>query len=332
MKQQAHSPDISLIIPVFNERESLQPLFGEISRALSAGSYEVLFVDDGSTDGSAETLDQLRYLDEHVRVVRFARNFGKSAALGAGFREALGQTIITLDGDLQDDPAEIPRLIAVLEERADLVIGWKRERQDSWTKRLPSRLFNAVTSLFTGLPLHDFNSGFKAYRRRVVESVPLYGEQHRFVPALAHWKGFRVAEIDVNHRARRYGRSKFGARRFLAGLFDLFTIVFLTRFRAKPLHLFGVPGLGLLVAGLAINVYLAFLWFSGRPIGTRPLLQLGVLLMVMGVQFLGFGLLAEQTARLQIETHGLPYVYEVLDSPLHSLAAEQLPHRDPAGS
>jgi hypothetical protein len=168
--------------------------------------------------------------------------------------------------------------------------------------------------------LHDFNSGFKAYRRRVIELVPLYGEQHRFVPALAYWKGFRVVEVPVNHRARRFGRSKFGAKRFFSGLLDLFTIVFLTRFRAKPLHLFGFLGSLFLVVGFLINLYLAALWLGGQSIGTRPLLQLGVLLMVMGVQFLSLGLLAEQTARLQMESHGPPQVYEVLESPLTSLA------------
>ena len=319
---QSDIPDISVIVPVYNERDSVQPLLEEISEALAERSYEVIFVDDGSSDGTAGILDQLRYLDERVRVIRFARNFGKSAALAAGFKEAKGAIIVTLDGDLQDDPAEIPRLIHTLEERADLVIGWKQQRQDSWRKRFPSLLFNFMTSLFTGMRLHDFNSGFKVYRRRIVETIPLYGEQHRFVPALAFWKGFRVFEVAVNHRPRRYGQSKFGAKRFLAGLFDLFTIVFLTRFRAKPLHLFGAVGLLFLTAGSIINAYLAVLWFSGQPIGTRPLLQLGVLLMVMGVQFLSLGLLAEQTARLQIETQGSPYVYEVFESPLRSLAKE----------
>ena len=322
---------ISVVIPVFNERESLEPLFREILSALASRPFEILFVDDGSTDASAETLDQLRYLDGRVRVLRFARNFGKSAALAVGFREARGQTIVTLDGDLQDDPAEIPAMVALLEEQADLVVGWKQHRRDPWTKRYPSLLFNAATSLFTGVRLHDFNSGFKAYRRRVVESIPLYGEQHRFIPALAHWKGFRVLEIAVNHRPRSFGRSKFGATRFLAGLFDLFTIVFLTRFRAKPLHLFGSMGFLFLLVGLAVNAYMAFLWFDGQPIGTRPLLQLGVLLTVMGVQFLSLGLLAEQTARLQIEAQGPPYVYDLLESPLGLLKEEQPARQGSAG-
>jgi glycosyltransferase involved in cell wall biosynthesis len=324
----SREPHLSVIVPVYNERESLQQLLTEITQALAECSYEVLFVDDGSNDGSAAALDQLRYLNERVRVVRFARNFGKSAALAAGFSEARGDIIVTLDGDLQDDPAEIPRLVAIVEERADLVIGWKQQRRDPWTKRVPSRFFNLVTGYFIGLRVHDFNSGFKVYRRRVIESISLYGEQHRFVPALAHWKGFRVLEAAVNHRPRRFGKSKFGARRFLAGFFDLFTIIFLTRFRAKPLHLFGTVGIISLVIGLLINAYLAFLWFNRQPIGTRPLLQLGVLLMVTGVQFLSLGLLAEQTTRLQIEAKGSPYVYEVLESPLRTLTKPS-PHPQP---
>ena len=290
------SPRLSVVIPVFNERESLSTLCQQLAEALEGESYEVVFVDDGSTDGSGELLEELVAQDHHLQLVRFTRNFGKSAALEAGLRESRGEIVITMDGDLQDDPAEIPRLVAAIDQGFDLVSGWKVKRQDPLSKKLPSLLFNAVTAWLTGIPLHDFNSGFKAYRRPLVERLCLYGEQHRFIPALACWYGFRVTEVGVRHRARPFGRSKFGPKRFLSGFLDLFTVLFLTRFSFKPLHLFGTMGLISFLAGGAINLYLTLLWLSGERIGTRPLLQLGVLLMVVGVQLFSMGLLGEMIA------------------------------------
>jgi glycosyltransferase involved in cell wall biosynthesis len=295
LAEQAPTADalISVIVPAFNERESLQPLFDEIQAALGHRRHEVVFVDDGSTDGSRQVMLKLAEEHDHVRVVKFHRNFGKSAAYAAGFRECHGDIVITLDGDLQDDPAGIPDFLARLDDGLDLVCGWKRRRHDPISKTFPSRVFNAITSTATGIPLHDFNCGFKAYRRELVDELSIYGELHRFIPALAYWKGFRVGEVEVNHRPRIHGSSKFGARRFLSGMMDLVTVLFLTRFNRRPLHLFGSAGLASFFVGLVVNAYLSVLWLQGQPIGTRPLLLLGVLLMVIGLQFFALGLLAD---------------------------------------
>jgi glycosyltransferase involved in cell wall biosynthesis len=256
--------------------------------------YELIFVDDGSRDGSFQLIEKLHRADERVRALQLRRNFGKAAALAAGFREARGEVIVTLDADLQDDPAELPRLVARLEDGADLISGWKRDRQDPRSKTLPSRLFNWVTGWLTGVQLRDFNSGFKAYRREVVEEIRLYGELHRFIPALAAWRGFRVDEIAVNHRPRRFGRSKYGSARFWRGCLDLLTVLFLTRYTRRPLHLFGGLGLVAWIVGLGVNLYLTGLWLTGaRPIGTRPLLAFGILSMLVGIQFFSVGLLSE---------------------------------------
>ena len=288
--------EVSVVLPVLDEVESLGVLYRELTTVLEGlgRPYELIFVDDGSRDGSFETLEKLHRSDERVRVLRLRRNFGKAAALAVGFREANGEIVVTLDADLQDDPNELPRLLTRLEEGYDLVSGWKRDRQDRLSKTLPSRLFNWVTSRLTGLRLHDFNSGFKVYRREVVEELRLYGELHRFIPTLAAWRGFRVDELPVHHRPRQFGRSKYGSARFWRGSLDLITVLFLTRYTRRPLHLFG--GLGLLAwtAGFAANLYLTGLWLAGvRPIGNRPLLAFGVLSMLTGVQFFAIGLLSE---------------------------------------
>ncbi|GIW06563.1 MAG: glycosyl transferase family 2 [Dehalococcoidia bacterium] len=293
-------PRISIVVPVYNEEESLAILHRELVEAVGDEPHEIIFVDDGSTDGSWRVLLQLAEADPAVRLVRFGRNFGKSAALAAGFHESRGEIVVTLDADLQDNPRHIPQFVQAIEDGCDLVSGWKVVRHDPITKTLPSRIFNAVTVMATGVRprLHDFNCGFKAYRRELILRLDLYGELHRFVPALAYWKGFRVCELPVEHRPRRFGRSKFGARRFLSGLLDLLTVLFLTRFNRKPMHLFGSIGLIGFAAGLAINLYLTALKvFAGQPIGERPLLLLGVLLMVMGLQFFGIGLLADLANR-----------------------------------
>ncbi len=288
--------EVSVVLPILDEVESLGVLHRELTEALQqlGRPYEILFVDDGSRDGSFERVEKLRLEDPRVRGLQLRRNFGKAAALAVGFREAQGDVIVTLDADLQDDPAEVPKLFARLEDGFDLVSGWKQDRQDPRSKTWPSRLFNWVTGLLTGIRLHDFNSGFKIYRREVVEELRLYGELHRFIPALAAWRGFHVTEVPVHHRARRYGRSKFGSARLWRGFLDLLTVLFLTRYTRRPLHLFGGLGLIAWTVGFAVNLYLTGIWLSGaEPIGQRPLLAFGVLSMLVGVQFFAVGLLSE---------------------------------------
>lgn len=287
---------ISVVVPVFNEHGSLLELHNRLRDVLDplGHAYEIIFVDDGSDDGSVKLLREIQCADDNVIVVELRRNFGKATALQAGFQIVRGDVVITMDGDLQDDPHEIPRFLETLDEGFDLVSGWKRNRQDPLTKTLPSRLFNFSTSLLTGIPLRDFNCGFKAYRREVVETLDLYGELHRYIPVLAHAKGFRVGEMSVRHHPRRHGKSKYSFERFLRGAFDLLTVLFLSRFQRRPLHLFGLLGLIVTLTGFAIDSYLTVLWFIGeRPIGNRPLLALGTLLITIGLQLLIFGLMAE---------------------------------------
>ena len=287
---------ISVVIPVYNERESLRQLYERLAgalRALDAVKYEILFVDDGSTDGSYQVLAELHALDPQVKVVRLRTNFGKAVALSVGFEHARGDRVVTLDGDLQDDPKEIPRFLEKLEEGYDLVSGWKFERHDPPNKTIPSRIFNRAVALLTGLPLHDVNCGFKAYRREVVESIRIYGELHRFIPVLARWKGFRVAEIKVEHHPRRFGRSKYGAERFVRGFLDLLTVLFLTRYLKRPLHLFGGVGLVCLLPGLGLSAYFGGRWLMGQPMHVRPLMVFGWVAIILGVQFISLGLLGE---------------------------------------
>ena len=290
---------VSVVVPVFNERESIGPLIDELLPVLDALGVptEVVVVDDGSTDGTRAILEVL--VDHHpsVRAVFLRRNFGKGAALMAGFREATSEVIVTIDGDLQDDPAEIPRLVAGIEEGADLVSGWKADRRDPWSKRAASKVFNAVTARVSGLALRDLNCGFKAYRREVVESLALTGDLYRYIPVLAATEGFKVQEVAVNHRPRRFGKSKYGLERYVRGLLDLVTIVFIGRFRNRPMHLFGGLGLVFALLGTAISTYMALLKFTGHAIGTRPLLLLGVLLIVVGIQLMTIGLLSELVQR-----------------------------------
>jgi glycosyltransferase involved in cell wall biosynthesis len=293
---------VSVVIPVFNERESVRPLADELLAVLRGlgRRTEIVFVDDGSTDGTSEVLADLASREPEIIVVRLRRNFGKAAALMAGFREARGDAIVTIDGDLQDDPAEIPRLLAELEAGADLVSGWKRDRQDPFGKRAASKVFNTVTARMSGVDLHDLNCGFKAYRAEVVESLSLTGDQYRYIPVLAADEGFRVTEIPVNHRARRYGRSKYGLERYLRGLLDLLTILFIGRFRQRPMHLFGGVGMLFIASGVVICLYLAVLKIFGEAIGGRPLLLLGVLLIVVGVQLFTIGLVSEMVQRYHL--------------------------------
>ena len=286
---------ISVVVPVHEEERSVALLYEELQAALDPlpDPWEAIFVDDGSRDGSFAALTRLHASADNVRVIRLRRNFGKSAALAAGFAQAQGGIVVTIDGDLQDNPAEIPRLLAKLEEGFDLVSGWKTKRRDPWRRRLLSRIFNAVTGRVSGLRLHDMNCGLKAYRAEVVRGLRIYGELHRFLPVLAHYRGYRVAELPVDHRPRPHGRSRYGLERYVRGFFDLLTVSFMGRYRHRPLHLFG--GLGLILGGLGalVLVYLTVLKATGEAIGHRPLLTLGVLLVVVGLQFFSLGLISE---------------------------------------
>jgi len=285
---------LSIVVPVFNEAGSLEPLYQEIADALGPlGAFEVVFVDDGSTDGSITVMERLAAAHDGVRVVRLRRNFGKAAALTHGFAEARGDVIVTMDGDRQDDPAEIPKLLARLDQGYDLVSGWKQTRQDPLSKTLPSKFFNWTVRKSTGVALHDFNCGLKAYRREVTEHVKVYGELHRYVPVLASDLGFRVAEEKVAHRRRTAGRSKYGWRRYARGYLDLLTVLFLGRYRQRPQHLFGGIGTMMVAVGLLIELYLTIDKLFGHPIGQRPLLLLGVLLIIVGIQLLSLGLVGE---------------------------------------
>jgi glycosyltransferase involved in cell wall biosynthesis len=286
---------ISAVIPVLDEEPTLPELHERVARALAplASELDIVFVNDGSKDGSLAALRAIAARDARVVVVDLRRNFGKSAALAAGFAEARGEVLVTLDADLQDVPEEAPRLISRLSEGADLVTGRKRERRDPWTRRVASRLFNAVVSRLAGVAVRDVNSGFKAMRREVIREIPLHGELHRFLPILAAARGFEVAEVDVAHEPRRHGRSRYGLQRYFAGLLDPATVVLLTRYGKRPLQFFGIPGAALTLLGAAILLYLAVGWSFGHWIGQRPLLFYGVVLTVLGLQALFFGLLAE---------------------------------------
>lgn len=294
---------LSLVIPVLNEVDSLLELHSQISRAATDHSLdvEIIFVDDGSRDGSWATIQQLSQTDSRVQGIRFRRNFGKAAALTAGLRAASGDLIMTMDADLQDDPAEIPRFIARLDEGFDVVNGWKQRRLDPWHKVYPSRVFNWLVSRMTGLKLHDHNCGVKLFRAQVAREIRLYGELHRFVPVLAHARGFRVTEISVNHRARQHGYSKYGIRRFTRGFLDLLTVSFLIGYGQRPHHMLGWVGLICFAIGFAGLGYLAVIWvlmhvFSAwqpAPIGGRPLLAYSVASTLLGAQAMTIGLLAE---------------------------------------
>ena len=286
---------ISVVVPVHDEERTVALLYEELQAALEPldQPWETVFVDDGSMDGSFAALTRLHNAHDNVRVVRLRRNFGKAAALAAGFAQAQGDIVVTIDADLQDDPAEIPRLLAKLDEGFDLVSGWKTHRRDPLSRRIPSKIFNWVTGRVSGLRLHDLNCGLKAYRADVLAGLRLYGELHRFIPVLAYYRGYRIAELPVNHRPREHGRSRYGVERYVRGFLDLLTVSFIGRYRHRPLHLFG--GLGLLLGffGFLVLAYLTALKLDGHAIGQRPLLILGVLLVVVGLQFFSLGLISE---------------------------------------
>jgi glycosyltransferase involved in cell wall biosynthesis len=288
--------DVSVVVPVKDEAESVAELAEKVAEVLDrlGKSFELIFVDDGSRDATCARVREAHGRDRRVKLVRLRRNFGKAAALSAGFEHSSGRVVITMDGDLQDDPEEIPRFLSKLDDEGlDLVSGWKRVRHDPASKTLPSRLFNWVTRLLAQVDLHDFNCGFKAYRREVLAEIAVYGELHRFIPVLASRRGFAVGEIEVRHHPRRHGVSKYGWDRLYKGPLDLITVLFITRYTRRPLHLFGIIGLLFVAVGFTTCAWLALLWFSGESLSNRPLLLLGVLLILLGIQVLTTGLLGE---------------------------------------
>jgi glycosyltransferase involved in cell wall biosynthesis len=327
----AMNPDLSIVIPVRNESPSLEQLHRELTATLSASSYsyDILIIDDGSTDDSFRILAQLQAEDARLRVVRFRRNFGQTAAFAAGFDRARGRIIVTSDGDLQNDPADIPALIALIEQGHDIACGWRKDRKDVFlSRRLPSMMANWLISVSTGVHLHDYGCSLKAFRAEVVKPLKLYGEMHRFLPAIASEQGVSIAERIVNHRARLHGTSKYGISRTIRVILDLITVKFLLSYSTRPLQMFGLIGFTMLVPGVAITGWLAYVRLLGeQSIANRPLLLFGILLIFSGLQFVTMGLLAELQARTYHESQNKPtyVVREVLEAPFDESAAPQPP-------
>ena len=295
---------LSVIVPLFNERESLPELLGQLSAAmhepelqslfLKPFSFEIIMVDDGSTDASSNLIGSMIPAIPELRLISFQRNFGKTAALSAGFMAAEGDYVCTMDADLQDDPFAIKEMVKKLQEGYDLVSGWKQHRQDPFSKTIPSKLFNGVTRLFTGITIHDFNCGLKVYRREVTRKLELHGQMHRYIPVLAEWMGFRITELPVKHQARRFGNTKYGSSRFFSGLFDFLSVLFITRYLRRPMHFFGMAGLASFVFGFIISLYVTLdKILLNKPVSNRPILFLGILLLILGVQLFSTGLLGE---------------------------------------
>lgn len=312
--------ELSIVIPLFNEEECVEPLYAQLKEALEplGRSYEIIIVDDGSTDRSFELLKGLHAQDKRLKVIRFRRNFGQTAAFAAGFDYAQGRVVVTMDADLQNDPADIPRLLEKLEEGYDVVSGWRVERwKSAWlTRRLPSVVANRLISETTGVRLHDYGCSLKAYRSEVVKNINLYGELHRFIPAMASWMGVSVAEIPVRYRSRQFGRSKYGLSRTIKVILDLLTVRFLLSYSTRPIHIFGSLGLAMSGVGGILGVYLSIVKLAlGQDIGSRPLLLLAILLMVLGVQMITMGLLGELVVRTYHESQGkrIYVVREILE-------------------
>ncbi|MBP7205747.1 MAG: glycosyltransferase family 2 protein [Candidatus Cloacimonetes bacterium] len=302
---------LSFVIPVLNEVDSLRQLTAEILANCRPHGHEIIFIDDGSRDGSFNLMEELAQTDPNIRIIKFRRNFGKAAALQYGFRLARGEVVFTLDADLQDNPVEIPKFLARLDEGWDLVSGWKQKRRDPLHKVIPSRLFNFITARAFRLKLKDYNCGFKAYRREVVKELDLYGEMHRYIPALANSLGYRITEIPVEHRKREFGRSKYGLERYLRGFFDLLTVKMVTQYVKSPLYLFGRLGLVSALLGTAIMVWMAVLKiFYAQPISNRLPLFLGLTLILGGLQFISLGLISELIVNRISPFKGLPVSVE----------------------
>ena len=295
MQNSINKIDYSVIITLLNESESLRELYERLTEALSGLSqnYELIFINDGSTDNSYDILKSIKESDSKIKTFKFQRNYGKSAALNLGFSEAKGDIVITIDADLQDDPSEIPKLVSKLKEGYDVISGWKKNRKDPLSKTIPSKIFNFITSILTGIKIHDFNCGLKCFDKSVIKNIEVYGELHRYIPVLASFEGFKIGEVEVIHHPRKFGKSKYGISRFFYGFFDLLTVMFISKYTHRPLHLFGIAGLLFFSLGFGINLYLTMKWFKGIGIGDRPLLFLGVLLIILGIQFVSIGLLGE---------------------------------------
>lgn len=303
MKKQSNSLFLSFVIPVMDEEQTLDALYQGIKNTLhkvdSSIQFEVIFIDDGSTDKSWEAMSLLvKQNPDIVKAIKLRRNFGKAHALSCGFKTCSGDVVFTMDADLQDDPGEIPKFLKKIEQGFDVVSGWKSNRQDPISKTLPSKLFNKITAKLTGIPLHDFNCGFKAYRKEVLDGIKIYGELHRYIPVLAQELGFSNTEVSVKHNKREFGVSKYGWERYTRGLVDLLTVMATTRYLTKPGHLFGGLGIGAGLSGSLILGYLGVLWFLGLgPIGTRPLFFIGILLVILSIQMISLGVLAELITR-----------------------------------
>ena len=291
--------NISVVIPVFNEKESLSELYQQLKKELSFyNNYEIIFIDDGSYDGSYELLRSFSKQNNKIKIIQFYRNYGKSAALSEGFKYCMGEYVVTIDSDLQDDPAEIKNLVLKLEEGFDLVSGWKKNRKDPIEKKIPSKFFNFITRAFTGVMIHDFNCGLKIYKKNVIKSIEVYGGRHRYLPALAGQKKFKVTEIIVNHRPRLHGETKYGGARFFHGFFDLISILFLSKYTQSPLYFFGKIGILAFLTGLSIEGYIIYLkYFLNEPFAKHmALLMLGILILIIGIQFFSIGLVGEMIA------------------------------------
>jgi len=316
--------EISIIIPFLNEEDTVVPLYEKLVRVMegTGKSFEIIYIDDGSTDTSTERLRGITELDDRVALIVLRGNYGKSAALCAGFNYARGAIFVTMDADLQDDPEELPRFFEKIAEGYDVVSGFKKQRHDPWSKVVQSRVFNWLVRLLTDVKLNDVNCGFKSYRREVLDEILIYGEMHRLIPILAAWRRFRVGEIEVRHHPRRHGRSKFGYLRVFRGMMDLLTVSFLMRYSQSPSYLFGLFGAILFFLGLLISGYLSVLWFAGMgPIGNRPLLFLGILMIITGFQFFSHGLIAEMTGFLLTKrehVYAISRIYGIIEGKISS--------------
>ncbi|MBI4141500.1 glycosyltransferase [Candidatus Woesearchaeota archaeon] len=293
-------PDLSMIIPVYNEEKSIRPLYAQLRNVLYTLPHtsEIIFVDDGSKDDTAEFVQALNLRDKKVKLVQLRKRFGKATALTAGFREAQGKIIITMDGDLQDDPSEIPRFIDKIHQGYDLVSGWKYHRKDPLSKTVPSIIFNSLARAITGVRIHDFNCGYKAYTQQTARTLNIYGEMHRYIPAIAHRNGFKIGEIKVMHHPRKHGKSKYGTMRVFKGFIDLLTVAYLSTYMEKPLHLFGMVGGLIFSTGFAAGLYLTYLWWIEVTIWNRPLPIFATLLMIVGIQFIFTGFIGEMIVSL----------------------------------